>query len=93
MSYNAPAEDILRSLGQVVRIRRLELQQSQETLAFRAHLHRTHITAIENGRHSISLRKLVLLADALELDVLELLQRAVSALPEPGVTPVQQAGE
>ena len=93
MSYNAPAEDILRSLGQVVRVRRMELQISQEVLAFRAHLHRTHITAIENGRHSISLRKLVLLADALELDMLELLQRAIRALPEPGARPLQQAND
>ena len=77
MSYNAAPEDILWALGQVVRTRRIELQLTQEELAFRGHLHRTYITAIENGRHSIGLRSLVQLADALELEMIDLLQRAV----------------
>lgn len=66
------ARGLLRTFGQRVRERRLELGLSQEGLGAAARLHRTYIGGVERGERNISLVNLVLLARALELDAGEL---------------------
>ncbi len=59
--------------GKVVRQRRRELRLSQEDLGYRSGLHRTYISEIERGRKSPSLRAMVAIAEALGVNVSELI--------------------
>ena len=68
-------DDLLRTLGNRVRARRLELELSQEQLGEIAGLHRNYIGGIEHGRRNVALVNLVKLALALELDPGELMKR------------------
>lgn len=68
-------EDLLHTLGERVRTRRLELELSQEQLGEIAGLHRNYIGGIEHGRRNVALVNLVRLALALELDPGELMKR------------------
>ena len=69
------AADLLRTLGDRVRQRRLELELSQEQLGEIAGLHRNYIGGIEHGRRNVALINLVRLALALELDPGDLMKR------------------
>ena len=55
-------------LGDRVRARRLELGLTQESLADRAAMHFTYIGSIERGQRNVSLRNIVRIAEALDLD-------------------------
>lgn len=57
----------LKKLGANIRKYRENKKFSQELLAEKADLSREYITRIENGQKSVSLRKLFLLADILEV--------------------------
>jgi transcriptional regulator with XRE-family HTH domain len=61
-----------QALGVVVRRRRAVLELSQEALARRAGCDRQSINRVENAAYSPSLDRVVLLADALGVDVGEL---------------------
>ena len=63
----------LKSLGSKIRRARFEKDFSQEELAFRAGLDRTYITGIEKGERNISVITLNKLADALSINILQLL--------------------
>lgn len=67
--------DLLRTLGDRVRARRLELEMSQEQLGEIAGLHRNYIGGIEHGRRNVALVNLVRLALALDLDPGDLMKR------------------
>ena len=58
----------LREFGERVRARRQQLGISQETLAARSGLHRTYISSVELGERNVSLRNIIVLAQALEHD-------------------------
>jgi transcriptional regulator with XRE-family HTH domain len=64
--------------GQIVAaaVRRLRIKQgwSQEELGHKAGLHRTYIGAIERCQENITLQTLDQLADALEVDPIDLLE-------------------
>jgi transcriptional regulator with XRE-family HTH domain len=68
----APPHDVLRTLGDRVRARRLEMELSQERLAERAQLHRNYVGGIEQGKRNVALLNLVKLSVALEVDLGEL---------------------
>ena len=59
-------EPFLRHLGDAIRMRRIDLLLSQEQLGFRASLHRTYVTDIENGLRNISLLTLLKVTKALK---------------------------
>jgi transcriptional regulator with XRE-family HTH domain len=65
-----------RGFGQAVKEIREHQKISQEELAFRADLHRTYISQIERGLKSPSLRTVQQIADAFQIDIIKLLQRA-----------------
>ena len=67
--------DLLRTLGNRVRNRRLELELSQEHLGEIAGLHRNYIGGIEHGKRNVALVNLVRLALALDLDPGDLMKR------------------
>lgn len=66
-------DQLLRTLGERVRARRLALGLSQEALAERAGMHRNYVGGIEQGRRNVAVVNLVHLAVALDLDPGELL--------------------
>ena len=73
MSGPKSLEVRLRHLGKRVREERLQLDLSQESLAERAGLHRTYIGSIERGERNMSIDNVYALADALRVNVLDLL--------------------
>lgn len=65
-------DPFLLALSQAVRDRRESLRLTQEEVAERARLHRTYISDIERGARNLSLRSLVELARALEMQASDL---------------------
>ncbi|HAN17667.1 MAG: transcriptional regulator [Bacteroidetes bacterium GWC2_33_15] len=66
--------DILVKFGNRVKELRKELGISQEELASRADLHRTYIGMIERAEKNITLINIEKIADALEVEIIELLK-------------------
>lgn len=65
--------DILIKFGLKVRKFRKEKKLSQESLSFKADLHRTYIGMIERGEKNITLINIEKIAKALEIDIKDLL--------------------
>jgi len=65
-------EKILINFGKRVRKFRKEKGLSQEQLAFKAGLHRTYIGMIERAEKNITLVNIEKIANALEVDIIEL---------------------
>lgn len=91
------SDSFLLALSQAVRERREVLRLTQEEVAERAKLHRTYISDIERGARNLSLRSLVELARALELQASDLVitveqrlseLKAVTATSDPDPLPV-----
>src|ERR1700730_187306 len=70
------AMDLKTLLGSAIRSERLVRKISQEELASRAGLHRTYVSDVERGARNPSLESVEKLAQALELSVSGLFQRA-----------------
>jgi DNA-binding XRE family transcriptional regulator len=66
--------DIAKGFGDRVRKLRLRKRLSQETLAERAELDRTHLSGIERGVENPTLFTIQQLADALEVSVGDLME-------------------
>ncbi|MFO0938651.1 MAG: helix-turn-helix transcriptional regulator [Gemmataceae bacterium] len=75
MAKKAPA-DIRERFGDAVRLRREELNLTQEDLAEAARIHRTYLSDVERGTRNLSLINIERLAIALQLKMSELLKRA-----------------
>ena len=65
-----------KPLGRAIRRRRQELGLSQEALGLLAEVHWTYISQLEHGKKSPTLRVIEDLAEALQIEVSVLLQRA-----------------
>lgn len=61
-----------RILGEAIRVRRNELKFSQEKLAEKADLTPGYVSELERGNETISVDRLVRIADALGLTVTDL---------------------
>lgn len=68
--------DLDKAFGNAVRQRRKQLEISQEELGLRAGIHRTYISQIERGLKSPSLNVMGFLAQALGIDVSQLIKIA-----------------
>lgn len=66
--------DIIEILGINIKKYRLNLNLSQEELAFRSGLHRTYLSDVERGNRNLSINSLGKIATALNLDTYELLK-------------------
>jgi transcriptional regulator with XRE-family HTH domain len=75
MSKKKARHDIRERFGFAVKLRREELELTQEDLADKAHLPRTYISDIERGSCNVSLINIEHLADALSLPISELFHR------------------
>ncbi|MBQ8168254.1 helix-turn-helix transcriptional regulator [bacterium] len=66
-------DDLLFKIGQSVRYIRLKKNISQEELAFRASLNMNSISTLERGLNNVKIKTLYKIAEALEVDVNEIL--------------------
>jgi transcriptional regulator with XRE-family HTH domain len=67
-------KDYLKKYGDNVRYHRKLSGFSQEELAERCGLHRTYIGSVERGERNITLINMIRIADALTIQLTELLQ-------------------
>ena len=65
-SHNRKRTPIRKAFGLKVRMRRFELEMTQEELAEKADLHPTYVGSVERGERNIALENIVALAKALE---------------------------
>jgi transcriptional regulator with XRE-family HTH domain len=72
MKKRRSTADIRERFGFAVKIRREELQLTQEDLADKASIHRTYLSDIERGSRNVSLINIDRLASALSLAISEL---------------------
>lgn len=68
-----PRESARVRFAQNLKLRRLELELSQEGLAEIAGLHRTYVGSVERAERNISIDSMERLATALRVDVVQLL--------------------
>jgi transcriptional regulator with XRE-family HTH domain len=66
--------DIREKFGFAVKVRREELELTQEDLAEKARIHRTYLSDVERGTRNLSLINIERLAAALSLSISELFQ-------------------
>ena len=66
-------DELLFKIGQSVRHLRLKQNLSQEELAFRAELNLNSISTLERGINNIKIKTLYKIAEALNVDVYEIL--------------------
>ena len=67
---------LAKPLGRAIRKRRHELELSQEALSEHSGVHWVYISHIENGQKSPTVRVLQALAEALHMEVSELMRMA-----------------
>jgi transcriptional regulator with XRE-family HTH domain len=67
--------DVQGRFGYAVKVRREELELTQEDLAEAAGIHRTYLSDVERGSRNVSLVNIERLAGALKLSLSELFQR------------------
>src|SRR6266436_1790851 len=70
--------DLKTLLGKAIKTQRASLGISQEELAYRAGLHRTYISDLERGARNPSLESVQKLAQALDLSVPALFEKATN---------------
>lgn len=68
----------LKSIGEAIRNRRLDLSMTQVELGEAADLHRTYITDVENGLRNFSLATLLRIVVALKVPLSQLILEAES---------------
>lgn len=73
-------EKIDKALAVVLRKQRERKKISQEDLAFLANVHRTYISQLERGLKSITLKTLIKITDALEIDIIEFIKEVNNEL-------------
>lgn len=74
-----PSEWLL-ALGKAVREVRLELGHTQQSLGDETGIHRNYIGGIERGERSPTVKRIVVIANALKVDLDDLFRRAADLL-------------
>ena len=65
-SHNRKKTPVRRAFGLKVRMRRFEIEMTQEELAEKADLHPTYVGSVERGERNISLENIIAIAQALK---------------------------
>ncbi len=66
-------DELLFKLGQSIRYLRLKKQLSQEELGFKSDLSTNSVSAIERGSYNFKIKTLYKIAEALQVDVMDIL--------------------
>ena len=69
-------------IGDVIRELRLQRKMSQEVVSGLAGMARSHLAMIENGRKNLSIDSLWRIAQALDICLSELIEKAEKRLPK-----------
>lgn len=72
IKYTKQDKIFLSAIGSRIRALRLQINLSQEKLAFKSDLDRTYIGSVERGERNISAINLKKISDALETPIFEL---------------------
>lgn len=80
--------ELYRAIGAIIKRRRRELNLSQEQLGTRLDLSRAALANIETGRQNVLVHQLFKVADALDIDVHDLVPQEFSARAEREELPV-----
>lgn len=72
-SHNRKKTPIRKAFGSKVRMRRFEIELTQEELAEKADLHPTYVGSVERGERNISLENIIALARVLDCSPKDLL--------------------
>ena len=75
MTTTTTLDELKDRFARNLRVRRLELGLSQEKLSVVAHVHRTYISQVERQVCNPTLELMLAIANALEIDVAELLKK------------------
>jgi len=70
----------LKKLGYKIRLTRLEKKLTQETLAFETTLAAPYIGLVERGQANISVNKLEMIANALNVEVKDLFDFSIESI-------------
>ena len=70
----------LKKLGYKIRLTRLEKKMTQEVLAYETTLAAPYIGQVERGKANISVNKLEMIANALDVEVKELFDFSLDSL-------------
>lgn len=76
MKNTSTSDVLVTALGLAIQNRRRELRLSQDELAAKAGLHRTYVSEIERRSRNLSVKILVCIARALEMEPSELMRTA-----------------
>lgn len=75
-SSNFEPKDLVAALSMAIRLRRMEINRSQEGLSYGAGFSRGYLSDVERGVRSISLKNFIRIANSLEIDPSELWKQA-----------------
>lgn len=64
-SHNRKKTPVRKAFGLKVRMRRFEIEMTQEELSEKANLHPTYVGSVERGERNISIENIISLAKAL----------------------------
>jgi transcriptional regulator with XRE-family HTH domain len=72
----------MEAFGKAVRLRRHELELTQEELGWRCGLDRTYISGVELGKRNPTIQTIWVLAEGLDIDPSRLLERTEARIEE-----------
>lgn len=75
-------KDLVAALSMAIRLRRMELNRSQEGLSYGAGFSRGYLSDVERGVRSISLKNFIRIANSLDIDPSELWKQAENLLKD-----------
>jgi len=73
-SYSIDDKELLRKIGERIKLLRIEAGLSQEKLSFECNLDKTYIGSVERGERNIAIINLSKLAKALNVSISKLLE-------------------
>ncbi|MCK9477645.1 MAG: helix-turn-helix domain-containing protein [Candidatus Muirbacterium halophilum] len=65
-------ENVKKEIGKNIKILRIHKDLSQEELAYKADIHTTHLSKIENGKMNVTIEILYKIAESLDTELSEL---------------------
>lgn len=81
-SHNRKKTPLRKAFGLKVRMKRFEIEMTQEQLAEKADLHPAYVGSVERGERNISLENIIALAKGLNCSPKDLMPEIIETLPK-----------